>query len=103
VRRRWLNDKTYADLVAFLPGPASSQVGLSIGLSCAGYLGSLAAWIGFTLPSAIALVLFAYGVEAFGGALDSGWAEGRCCGRCRNPHMTHRDRTAWLTMQSAAN
>ena len=62
VRRRWLDEKTYADLVAlcqFLPGPASSQVGIAIGLSRAGYLGSLAAWLGFTLPSAVALVLFA--------------------------------------------
>src|SRR3954465_11973907 len=70
-RRRWLDEKTYADLVAlcqFLPGPASSQVGMAIGLSRAGYLGSLAAWFGFTLPSAVALVLFAYGVEAFAGA-----------------------------------
>ena len=58
VRRRWLDEKTYADLVAlcqFLPGPASSQVGIAIGLSRAGYLGSLAAWFGFTLPSAVAL------------------------------------------------
>jgi chromate transporter len=79
VRRRWLDEKTYADLVAlcqFLPGPASSQVGIAIGLSRAGYLGSLAAWLGFTLPSAVALALFAYGVEAFGGALGSGWLHG---------------------------
>ena len=79
VRRRWLDEKTYADLVAlcqFLPGPASSQVGIAIGLSRAGYLGSLAAWTGFTLPSAIALVLFAYGVEAFGGARGGGWLHG---------------------------
>ena len=79
VRRRWLDEKTYADLVAlcqFLPGPASSQVGIAIGLSRAGYLGSLAAWIGFTLPSAIALVLFAYGVEAFSGVLGGGWLHG---------------------------
>src|SRR3954462_9714400 len=78
-RRRWLDEKTYADLVAlcqFLPGPASSQVGIAIGLSRAGYLGSLAAWLGFTLPSAVALVLFAYGVEAFGGALGGGWLHG---------------------------
>src|SRR5437016_9601539 len=78
-RRKWLDEKTYADLVAlcqFLPGPASSQVGLAIGLSRAGYLGSLAAWVGFTMPSAIALVLFAYGVEAFGNALGSGWLHG---------------------------
>jgi chromate transporter len=63
VRRRWLEERSYADLVAlcqFLPGPASSQVGLAIGLSRAGYMGALAAWAGFTLPSALALVLFAY-------------------------------------------
>ena len=62
VRRRWLDEHAYADLVGlcqFLPGPASSQVGFSIGLMRAGYLGGLAAWAGFTLPSAIALVLFA--------------------------------------------
>src|SRR6185503_6067235 len=67
VRRGWLNDHAYADVVAlcqFLPGPASSQVGIAIGLSRAGYPGALAAWIGFTLPSAIALVLFAYGLGA---------------------------------------
>ena len=60
VRRRWLEDRAYADMVAlcqFLPGPASSQVGIAIGLSRAGYPGALAAWAGFTLPSAIALVL----------------------------------------------
>src|SRR5215216_7243602 len=69
VRRQWLEDRAYADLVAlcqFLPGPASSQVGIAVGLSRAGYLGALAAWLGFTLPSAIILVLFAYGVTAFG-------------------------------------
>jgi len=56
VRRRWLDDTNYADLVAlcqFLPGPASSQVGFSIGLLRAGYTGALAAWAGFTLPSAV--------------------------------------------------
>src|SRR5271154_7271245 len=64
VRRRWLDDAAYADLVAlcqFLPGPASSQVGFSIGLLRAGYWGGLAAWIGFTLPSAMAMGLFAFG------------------------------------------
>jgi chromate transporter len=79
VRRRWLDEKTYGDLVAlsqFLPGPASSKVGIAIGLSRAGYLGALAAWTGFTLPSAIALVLFAYGVDAFGDVLGSGWLHG---------------------------
>src|SRR5579871_1105843 len=63
-RRKWLDEQAYADLVAlcqFLPGPASSQTGFSIGLMRGGYLGALAAWTGFTLPSAIALLLFAYG------------------------------------------
>ena len=62
VRRRWLSERRYADLVAlcqFLPGPGSSQVGIALGLSRAGYSGALAAWLGFTLPSAIALILFA--------------------------------------------
>ena len=79
VRRRWLDEATYADLVAlcqFLPGPASSQVGIAVGLLRAGYTGALVAWAGFTLPSAIALVLFAFGVDALGGALGSGWLHG---------------------------
>src|SRR5438093_1651599 len=79
VRRKWLDEKAYADLVAlcqFLPGPASSQVGMAIGLARAGYAGTLAAWTGFTLPSAIALVLFAYGVGALGDAAGAGWLHG---------------------------
>jgi chromate transporter len=79
VRRRWLDEAAYADLVAlcqFLPGPASSQVGMAIGLMRAGYVGALAAWIGFTLPSAIALTLFAYGIDAFGDLAGSGWLHG---------------------------
>lgn len=79
IRRRWLDEKSYADLVAlcqFLPGPASSQVGIAIGLSRAGYAGSIAAWLGFTLPSAVALVLFAYGIGVVGDALGSGWLHG---------------------------
>ena len=78
-RRCWLDEKAYADLVAlcqFLPGPASSQVGIAIGLSRAGYGGSLAAWLGFTTPSAIALVLFAFGIGSLGNALGSGWLHG---------------------------
>ena len=78
-RRRWLEEQSYADLVAlcqFLPGPASSQVGISIGLLRAGYLGALAAWTAFTLPSALALVAFAYGLSASGNALGSGWLHG---------------------------
>jgi len=79
VRRRWLDDATFSDLVAlcqFLPGPASSQVGFSIGLIRAGYLGALAAWTGFTLPSAIALLLFAYGANALGGPVGLGLLHG---------------------------
>ncbi|MDC7785996.1 chromate efflux transporter [Rhodoplanes sp. TEM] len=78
-RLRWLDDRAYADLVAlcqFLPGPASSQVGIAIGLSRAGLPGALAAWTGFTLPSAIALVLFAYGVKALGDVSGAGWLHG---------------------------
>ena len=78
-RRNWIDEATYVDIVAlcqFLPGPASSQVGLAIGLSRAGYPGALAAWTGFTLPSAIALMLFAYGVEAIGGVAASACVHG---------------------------
>jgi len=78
VQRRWLDETSYADVVAlcqFLPGPASSQVGIAIGYIRAGMAGGLAAWIGFTLPSALALVMFAYGVEEFD-VIDAGWLHG---------------------------
>jgi chromate transporter len=78
-RKRWIDDRAYADLVAlcqFTPGPASSKVGIGIGLSAAGVPGAFAAWLGFTAPSAIALLLFAYGVENFAGELDAGWLHG---------------------------
>jgi chromate transporter len=78
-RRKWLDEQSYADLVAlcqFLPGPASSQVGFSLGLMRAGYRGALAAWTGFTLPSAIALVLFAYGASALSGPVGTGLVHG---------------------------
>ena len=78
-RRRWLDERSYADLVAlaqFLPGPASSQVGIAIGQLRAGWGGALAAWLGFTLPSAIALVLFAYGIAALGDGAGGGWLHG---------------------------
>ncbi len=64
-RRAWLDDRSFSDLVAlcqFLPGPASSQVGIAIGMTRAGWLGSLAAWVGFTMPSALLLIAFAYGI-----------------------------------------
>src|SRR5262252_7886194 len=79
-RRKWVDEASFADIVAlcqFLPGPASSQVGLAIGLLRAGYVGALAAWTGFTLPSAIALVLFAYGVQLGSGyTAASAWLHG---------------------------
>jgi chromate transporter len=78
-RRAWLSDAAYADLVAlcqFLPGPASSQVGLALGLQRAGYRGALAAWCGFTLPSAILLILFAIGLVEFGEHLPGGLIAG---------------------------
>lgn len=78
-RRRWVDDRTYADLVAlcqFLPGPASSQVGMALGLRRAGFAGLIAAWIGFTLPSAVLLVAFAFGVGALGDLSQMGWVLG---------------------------
>jgi chromate transporter len=78
-RRRWLTERSYADLVAlcqFLPGPASSQIGMALGLSRSGYAGALAAWAGFTLPSAIALILFALGIASYGDVAPSGALHG---------------------------
>lgn len=79
VRRHWIDDAAYTDLVAlcqFLPGPASSQVGFSLGLFRAGYYGGLAAWVGFTLPSAILLTAFAYGANALAGPIGNGVLHG---------------------------
>lgn len=79
LRRRWLDEQAYADLVGlcqFLPGPASSQVGFALGLMRAGYLGGLAAWTGFTLPSALALVLFAYGAGTLEGSTGAALLHG---------------------------
>ena len=79
VRRKWLNEHAYADLVAlcqFLPGPASSQVGIGVGMSRAGLPGAIAAWTAFTAPSAIALILFGYGVLRFGDVVGSGALHG---------------------------
>ena len=78
-RRRWLSERSYADLVAlcqFLPGPASSQVGIALGLSRAGYGGALAAWLGFTLPSAVVLILLALGIARHSTAIPSGALHG---------------------------
>jgi len=78
-RKQWLDEQSYADLVAlcqFLPGPASSQVGIAIGIARARLLGGVAAWLGFTLPSALALIVFGLGVGAFASAADAGWLHG---------------------------
>lgn len=78
-RRRWLDDRGYSDLVAlcqFLPGPASSQVGMALGLGRAGWPGMLAAWAGFTLPSALALIAFAHGITHYHGLAGSGAVQG---------------------------
>ena len=79
VHRRWLSDACYADLMAlcqFLPGPSSSQVGMALGLQRAGYGGALAAWAGFTLPSAVLLIGFALSVSAFGESVAPGVLHG---------------------------
>ena len=78
-RRQWIDEHSYADLVAlcqFAPGPTSSKVSFSLGLLRAGYLGGLAAWVGFTLPSALALLLFAYGAGALSGPVGTGVLHG---------------------------
>lgn len=79
VRRKWIDEAGYADLVAlcqFLPGPASSQVGFALGLLRGGPLGALAAWAGFTLPSAILLIIFAMAATAFDGTVGAGLLHG---------------------------
>jgi chromate transporter len=78
-RRQWLSERSYADLIAlcqFLPGPASSQVGLALGMSQAGYRGAAAAWLGFTLPSALALMALAVGISSSGQQLNGGLLSG---------------------------
>jgi chromate transporter len=78
VRRKWLDERGYADLIALcqmIPGPASSQLGIAIGIQHSGILGGIAAWIGFTLPSAIALVVFALLVRG-SGITTTGWLHG---------------------------
>lgn len=78
-RRKWLDEASFADLVAlcnFLPGPASSQIGMALGISQAGIRGALAAWLGFSLPSIVLMIAFAYGFRELGFAADSGWLHG---------------------------
>ncbi len=79
VRRKWLDEGTFAELIAlcqFLPGPASSQLGMAVGIKRGGLLGGFAAWLGFTLPSALALILFAYGVQELGAQESADWLHG---------------------------
>jgi chromate transporter len=79
VRRRWIDEAGYADLVAlcqFLPGPASSQVGFALGLLRGGALGALAAWAAFTLPSTLVLLAFAFGAAVFRGPIGVGLIHG---------------------------
>lgn len=79
VRRRWLSDHAYGDLVAlcqFLPGPTSSQVGFTLGLMRAGWLGACSAFLGFTLPSALILLVFALAAPAIGGGVGNGALHG---------------------------
>ncbi|WP_398467390.1 chromate efflux transporter [Tardiphaga sp.] len=78
-KRKWLSESNYADIVAlcqFLPGPASSQVGIAIGMSRGEWRGALAAWTAFTLPSARALYLFAQAMAAASGGSSGGWLHG---------------------------
>ena len=78
-KRGWLDEAHYADLVAlcqFLPGPASSQAGFAIGCQQRGLAGGLAVWVGFTLPSAVLMMAFAFGVSALGNVAHAGWLQG---------------------------
>lgn len=78
-RRKWLNEQSYADLVAlcqFLPGPASSQVGFALGLHRGGFAGALTAWAAFTMPSVLLLLIFAYSASALGGVVGHGVIHG---------------------------
>ncbi|MCR4377795.1 MAG: chromate efflux transporter [Rhodospirillales bacterium] len=79
IRRRWIDERAYADLVAlcqFLPGPASSQVGIGIGLAKAKLPGAFAAWFAFTLPSALILSIFGYGIVTFQDSIPYGLLHG---------------------------
>src|SRR4026209_882412 len=78
-RRQWIDEQSYADLgplCKFLPGPASGQVGIAIGITRARLLGGIAAWLGFTIPSALALIAFAFGIGSFASTGDAGWLHG---------------------------
>ncbi len=85
ISKKWFTEQEYFNLVSlchFLPGPASSQVGMAIGLSRDGIAGAIAAWIGFTLPSVILLVIFARGIQYWHSILDSGVLQGILIAAC---------------------
>ncbi len=78
-RRKWLDEDRFTELIAlcqFLPGPASSQLGIAVGITRGGLLGGFAAWLGFTLPSAVALVVLAYGMQELGVQASDDWLHG---------------------------
>jgi chromate transporter len=78
-KRKWIHEHAFADLVAlcqFLPGPVSSQIGIALGLSRKGPLGAIAAWLGFTLPSALVMALFGIGLTYFQGQTGMNWLHG---------------------------
>jgi chromate transporter len=78
-KRHWLDETSYVDIVGlsqFLPGPSSSQVGISLGLMRAGYAGAVAAWLGFTVPSALLMIAFGYGAAEFQQVAGSAWLHG---------------------------
>ena len=78
-KRKWVDETVFADLIAltqFLPGPGSSELGMALGLLRAGFWGAVAAWVGFTLPSAVAMILFGYGVARFGDVAGAAWLHG---------------------------
>jgi len=78
-RRKWLDDATFTDVLAlcqFLPGPASSQLGVALGMLRSGWAGSVLAWLGFTMPSAVLLIGFGYGLSSFASLAQSGAVHG---------------------------
>src|SRR6185437_167846 len=78
-QRKWLDEAAYSDIIAlcqFLPGPASSQVGITIGILRAGLPGAFAAWLGFSGPSALAMIAFGYGVAELGNIAQAAWLHG---------------------------
>ncbi len=85
ISKKWYSEKEYFNLVSlchFLPGPASSQVGIAIGLSRGGITGAIAAWVGFTLPSAVLLIIFAQGIHHWQNILDNGVLQGILIAAC---------------------